>query len=244
MRSVPGADHHGVHARAQRVEELAVGEARDRPRAAVHRRAAVARVDHVHRDVRALRRGAPAPTVAAAPTSSSAVSSPGVGQQPAQRDGRLVAGRRHVIGWPGSMASLTAWKNTISSPGAYSRLERIEQEADVVAEVQARLDRRRRTSSGSRRGSAARAGPRCHAQRSNLSMSSPVLPPNSSASSACARGMRCTASASAISARRYVRFSRDRQARKRGGSKLRLGGEADHAAFTPIALAAVTMNSG
>ena len=87
-----GADHDRVDARAQRVEELAVGDARDRRGAPVDGGAAVGRVDHVHRDVRALRaRQLPRAQLADELVGGQLA---GLGQQPAQRDGRLVARRR------------------------------------------------------------------------------------------------------------------------------------------------------
>ena len=53
-----GADHHGVDAGAQRVEELVVGAVGDRRGAALDRGAAVGGGDHVERHERALRRAA------------------------------------------------------------------------------------------------------------------------------------------------------------------------------------------
>ena len=102
----------------------------------------------------------------------------------------------------------------------------------------------RRTSSGSRRGSAARAGRDATRSARTCRCRRRSGRRRARRGRSAQRGIRCTASASAISPRRYVRFSRDRQARKRAGSKL-------HCVAKPItqpsrrsSLAAVTMNSG
>ena len=60
-------------------------------------------------------------------------------------------------------------------------------------------------------------GPSCHSQRANLSTSSPVSPPNSSASSPASSGTRWIAIVSAPLATRNVRFLSEMPARKRGG---------------------------
>src|SRR4051812_7694564 len=64
------------------------------------------------------------------------------------------------------------------------------------------------------------SGPSCQAQRANLSTSSPVSPPNSSASALAWAGTECTAKTSASCPRRYVRLLCERPMRNRGGSML------------------------
>ena len=108
-----GADHHGVHARAQRVKQLAVGDARHRRGAPVDGRAAVGGGDHVQRDVRPSRRCARGEVELRGGVVGRQLALRR--QQPAQRDERLVAQHRHAE-WPGSMCLTSSKYN--SSPGS------------------------------------------------------------------------------------------------------------------------------
>ena len=132
MRSVPAPTMHGIDARAQRVEELAVGDAGDRRGAAQHGGAAIGRVDHVQRDERSLRaRVLPRRELADELVGGQLAR---LGQEPAQRDERLVARRRHA--WVAGLDDvLDGLEGEQLVTGLDARVERLEHEADVVAEV-------------------------------------------------------------------------------------------------------------
>ncbi len=213
------ADHDRVHARAQRVEELAVGEARDRRGAPVApprgrrscgpcspRRAGAAAVGAAPTGAarrRARRRSARPPRAAAGAAPRAARCGPPSRDRVAGLDGVLDRLEEHDLLAPSACsASNGSSRKPTWSPRSGAR------------------DRRRRTSSGSRRGSAARAGRMPRAALELVDVVAGLAAEQLGEPGARARDEVHGERVGDAAPRRYVRFSRDRQARKRGGSKL------------------------
>ena len=227
-----GADHHGVDAGAQGVEQLAVGDAGDRRRAPRDRGPAVARVHHVQRRYAGARRGE-LPRRAAPRRARRRSARRRSGSSRRRATGGSLRAARHVIGWPGSMASLTAWKSA-SSPAA--------RRSPRTARAGSRRGRRgrgaRRSSPANQLGQPSRIGtprgPGCQAQRSNLSISSPVWPPNSCARSRLRAGDEMHGERVDDAARGGRSGSRARGRPESAAGRAALRREADHAPFTPL----------